>query len=65
MGGEERYSMPFFFSPDEDAVVGVLEKFRKEGVQYDDVRVGYYFQRRLDVDRTTHLEEGEGRRAGV
>lgn len=65
MGGEERYSMPFFFSPNEDGVVSVLEQFRKEGQIYEDIVVGEYFQRRLDVDRTTHLDEGEGRRANV
>jgi hypothetical protein len=31
MGGEERYSLPFFFSPNEDARVSVLEQFRREG----------------------------------
>ncbi|KAL1595971.1 hypothetical protein SLS60_009661 [Paraconiothyrium brasiliense] len=59
-GGEERYSMPFFFSPDEDARVGVLEGFRREGERYEEFGVGEYFQRRLVVDRRTHLEEGEG-----
>ncbi|KAH7117602.1 hypothetical protein B0J11DRAFT_552409 [Dendryphion nanum] len=57
MGGEERYSMPFFFSPNEDGKVSVLEKFRKEGVVYQEVVVGEYFQKRLDVDRTTHLDK--------
>jgi isopenicillin N synthase-like dioxygenase len=65
MGGEERYSMPFFFSPNEDGVVSVLPQFRKPGEKYEDIVVGEYFQRRLDVDRTTHLEEGEGRRVYV
>ena len=60
MGGEERYSMPFFFSPNEDARVSVLEAFRRPGVQYEEFRVGEYFQKRLQVDRTTHLiKEGE------
>lgn len=63
MGGEERYSMPFFFSPNEDGKVKVLEQFRKPGEIYEEIIVGEYFQKRLDVDRTTHLEEGEGRRA--
>jgi isopenicillin N synthase-like dioxygenase len=62
MGGEERYSMPFFFSPNEDGKVNVLERFRKPGHKYEDIIVGEYFQKRLDVDRTTHLDEGEGRR---
>lgn len=55
-GGEERYSMPFFFSPDEDARVSVLERFREEGVEYEEFGVGEYFQRRLVVDRRTHLD---------
>ncbi|ORY07901.1 hypothetical protein BCR34DRAFT_626322 [Clohesyomyces aquaticus] len=63
MGGEERYSMPFFFSPNEDGVVSVLPQFRKLGGKYEDIVVGEYFQRRLDVDRTTHLDGGEGRRS--
>lgn len=60
LGGEERYSVPFFFSPDEEARVGVLERFRREGVVYEDVGVGEYFQRRLGIDRRTHFE-GEGK----
>jgi isopenicillin N synthase-like dioxygenase len=61
MGGEERYSMPFFFSPNEDGRVSVLEQFRKQGEVYEEIVVGEYFQRRLDVDRTTHIEgEGDG-----
>lgn len=60
MGGEERYSLPFFFSPDEDAKVSVLEQFRKEGQVYEEFVVGEYFQKRLDIDRTTHLDGNEG-----
>ncbi|KAL5121965.1 hypothetical protein ACEQ8H_000181 [Pleosporales sp. CAS-2024a] len=58
MGGEERYSLPFFFSPNEDAKVGVVEHLRKKGQRYDEFVVGEYFQHRLDIDRTTHLEAG-------
>jgi isopenicillin N synthase-like dioxygenase len=61
IGGEERYSVPFFFSPDEDARVGVLERFRKEGERYEEFVVGEYFQRRLGIDRRTHLEEEGGK----
>ncbi|KZM23067.1 uncharacterized protein EKO05_0008201 [Ascochyta rabiei] len=46
-GGEERYSMPFFFSPNEDARVSVLERFRKAGVSYDEFGVGEYFQKEV------------------
>ncbi|KAF2877833.1 2OG-Fe(II) oxygenase [Massariosphaeria phaeospora] len=61
MTGEERYSLPFFFSPNEDARVSVLERFREPGREYGEITVGEYFQKRLDIDRTTHLEgEEEG-----
>ncbi|PVH96005.1 2OG-Fe(II) oxygenase [Periconia macrospinosa] len=60
--GEERYSMPFFFSPNEDAKVSVLPHLREEGKTYEEFVVGEYFQKRLEVDRTTHLKKGEGRR---
>ena len=63
IGGEERYSMPFFFSPNEDARVAVLEHLRQEGQRYEEFGVGEYFQKRLDIDRTTHLdEEDEGKK---
>jgi isopenicillin N synthase-like dioxygenase len=64
MGGEERYSMPFFFSPNEDAKVSVLQQFRKEGEVYEEFGVGEYFQKRLDIDRTTHLDEEQGKKKG-
>ena len=54
--------MPFFFSPNEDARVSVVPQLREEGRVYEEFVVGEYFQKRLEVDRTTHLEEGEGRR---
>jgi len=56
IGGEERYSMPFFFSPNEDAKVSVVPHLREEGVRYDEFGVGEYFQKRLDIDRRTHLD---------
>jgi len=59
IGGEERYSMPFFFSPNEDARVAVLEHLRQDGQRYDEFGVGEYFQKRLDIDRTTHLDEDD------
>lgn len=66
MGGEERYSMPFFFSPNEDAKVSVVQHLRREGETYDEFVVGEYFQKRLDIDRTTHLdgEQGAGQKKG-
>ncbi|KAH7560075.1 hypothetical protein BM1_03709 [Bipolaris maydis] len=56
MGGEERYSMPFFFSPNEDARVSVLPHLSsRDGVVRGEFAVGEYFQKRLDIDRRTHL----------
>jgi len=51
--------MPFFFSPNEDAKVSVVPHLREEGKRYDEFGVGEYFQKRLDIDRRTHLSEGE------
>jgi isopenicillin N synthase-like dioxygenase len=51
MTGEERYSMPFFFSPNEDASVSVLEAFRDPGKSYEDIGVGEYYGRRLKAAR--------------
>jgi isopenicillin N synthase-like dioxygenase len=59
IGDEERYSMPFFFSPNEDAKVSVVQHLKQEGEVYDEFVVGEYFQKRLDIDRTTHLDRGE------
>ncbi|KAJ4988364.1 2OG-Fe(II)oxygenase superfamily protein [Stagonosporopsis vannaccii] len=64
-GSKERYSLPFFFSPNEDARVSVLEPFRKEGEVYEEFGVGEYFQKRLDIDRTTHLGGEDGENKGV
>lgn len=64
IGGEERYSVPFFFSPNEDAKVGVVQSLRKEGVRYEEFVVGEYFQKRLGIDRMTHLEGVEGEDRG-
>jgi isopenicillin N synthase-like dioxygenase len=51
MTGEGRYSMPFFFSPNEDASVSVLEAFRDPGKTYEDIGVGEYYGRRLKAAR--------------
>lgn len=65
--GEERYSIPFFFSPNEDARVSVVEHLRREGEVYEEFGVGEYFQKRLDIDRRTHLDDGNdaGGKGGV
>ncbi|KAL6709769.1 hypothetical protein ACN47E_001198 [Coniothyrium glycines] len=59
IGGEERYSIPFFFSPNEDAKVSVVPHLRREGEVYEEYVVGEYFQKRLDIDRRTHIEGDE------
>lgn len=64
MGGEERYSMPFFFSPNEDAKVSVVPHLRRPGVEYREFGVGEYFQKRLDIDRRTHLRDGAEEEGG-
>ncbi|KAI0133542.1 hypothetical protein BJ170DRAFT_606632 [Xylariales sp. AK1849] len=53
MTGEQRYSIPFFYSPDEGGVVNVLERFRKDGETYEPFTAGKYFERRLQIDRRT------------
>lgn len=52
--GKERYSMPFFFSPDRDATLSVLPTCRKEGEQYEEVNAGEYFRQRLLAARYQH-----------
>ncbi|KAK6074790.1 2OG-Fe(II)oxygenase superfamily protein [Seiridium cupressi] len=56
--GEERYSIPFFYSPDEDGVVEPLEKFKEPGKTYETFTAGEYFERRLQIDRRT-ADNGE------
>ncbi|KAK8066440.1 Clavaminate synthase-like protein [Apiospora hydei] len=58
--GEERYSIPFFYSPDEAGVVSVLEKFREEGKEYEEFTAGEYFEKRLQIDRRTADGDGGG-----
>lgn len=51
--GEERYSIPFFYSPDEDGMVDVLERFRESDKKYETFTAGEYFEKRLQIDRRT------------
>ncbi|KAI0170392.1 hypothetical protein BJ166DRAFT_494290 [Pestalotiopsis sp. NC0098] len=62
--GEERYSVPFFYSPDEDGVVDVLERFREPGKEYETFTAGEYFEKRLQIDRRT-ADDGEGKPVAV
>lgn len=57
MTGEERYSIPFFYSPDEAGVVSVLDGFREEGKEYEEFTAGEYFEKRLQIDRRTADED--------
>ncbi len=52
--GEERYSMPFFFSPDAEATLAVLPNCRKENEQYEELNAGEYFRQRLLAARYQH-----------
>jgi isopenicillin N synthase-like dioxygenase len=52
--GEERYSVPFFFSPDRQANLAVLPNCRKEGEEYEEVNAGEYFRQRLLAARYQH-----------
>ncbi|KAL3426332.1 2OG-Fe(II)oxygenase superfamily protein [Phlyctema vagabunda] len=52
--GAERYSMPFFVSPNEDAVVSVLPTCRRDGETYEEIMVGDYFHKRLMAARYQH-----------
>ncbi|RFU28055.1 hypothetical protein B7463_g8280, partial [Scytalidium lignicola] len=52
--GEERYSMPFFVSPNEDATISVLPTCRTEDKTYEDIQVGEYFRQRLMAARYQH-----------
>jgi isopenicillin N synthase-like dioxygenase len=52
--GQERYSMPFFFSPDRQATLAVLPTCRKEGEKYEELNAGEYFRQRLLAARYQH-----------
>jgi isopenicillin N synthase-like dioxygenase len=52
--GEERYSMPFFYSPDREATLAVLPTCREEGRKYEEVNAGDYFRQRLLAARYQH-----------
>ncbi|KAH8205001.1 hypothetical protein TruAng_000884 [Truncatella angustata] len=58
--GEERFSIPFFYSPDEDGVVEVLDKFKEKGKTYERFTAGEYFEKRLQIDRRTADDGDEG-----
>jgi isopenicillin N synthase-like dioxygenase len=49
--GEERYSIPFFFEPDLDAIVECIPTFCRDRPLYPPVRYGDYLVQRY---RETH-----------
>jgi isopenicillin N synthase-like dioxygenase len=51
MTGKERFSMPFFFRPNEDAKISVLEAFRDPEKSYVEIGVGEYVANRLKAAR--------------
>jgi isopenicillin N synthase-like dioxygenase len=53
--GKERYSLPFFLTPDADAELEVLECCRKgEGKEYEKINVGDLYIRRILPARKKH-----------
>ncbi|KAF2811381.1 Clavaminate synthase-like protein [Mytilinidion resinicola] len=52
--GEERYSMPFFFSPNREAMLSVVPNCREKGQVYEDINAGDYFMERLKAARWQH-----------
>jgi isopenicillin N synthase-like dioxygenase len=60
MTGEERYSMPFFFSPNEDSCIKVLEAFRDPVKSYDDISVRDYYDQRLKAARKENAAKPSG-----
>ncbi|KAF2490626.1 2OG-Fe-II oxygenase [Lophium mytilinum] len=52
--GEERYSMPFFFSPNREAMLSVVPNCRDKGQIYEDINAGDYFMERLKAARWQH-----------
>jgi isopenicillin N synthase-like dioxygenase len=63
LNGERRYSMPFFFSPNEDAKITVLENCRVPGESYEEIVVGEYFKKRLQAARYKHPDGIAARKA--
>ncbi|KAF2641651.1 Clavaminate synthase-like protein [Massarina eburnea CBS 473.64] len=52
--GAERYSMPFFFSPNREATLDIVPTCRMEGVDEKGVNAGEYFMERLRAARWQH-----------
>ncbi|KAF2102549.1 Clavaminate synthase-like protein [Rhizodiscina lignyota] len=52
--GSERYSIPFFFAPNMDAEMAVVESCREPGKEYQPLQVGAYFKKRIAAARSKH-----------
>ncbi|OAL31254.1 hypothetical protein AYO20_08309 [Fonsecaea nubica] len=52
--GKERYSMPFFFSPNREATLATVPTCVEEGTKYEEVNAGEYFRERLIAARYQH-----------
>lgn len=52
--GEERYSIPFFFSPNKEATLDVVPTCKKEGGVEKGVNAGQYYMERLRAARWKH-----------
>lgn len=52
--GAERYSMPFFFSPNREATLDIVPTCRVEGDEEKGVNAGEYFMERLRAARWQH-----------
>lgn len=52
--GDGRYSIPCFFSPNEDAIVAVLPKYRSKELEYTKIKAGDYVKQRFAFARPKH-----------
>ncbi|KIW99318.1 uncharacterized protein Z519_00981 [Cladophialophora bantiana CBS 173.52] len=59
--GKERYSMPFFFSPNREATLATVPTCVEEDSKYEEVNAGEYFRERLIAARYQHPAAKEAR----
>ena len=52
--GKDPYSIPFFFSPNEEAKLNVLGSCRVRGPDYPEIGVGEYYVRRFSLAKPNH-----------
>lgn len=63
--GTERYSIPFFFAPNADAEMAVVESCREPGKEYQPLQVGAYFKKRIAAARSKHPDGTTPDKKGV